>query len=271
MTTATVARANISIRSVSKSFEIPKEPPFLALRDASIEVQPGEFLALVGPSGCGKSTLLRMIAGLLKPTEGEIWVGDTRITRPQEDFSIVFQSPRLLPWKTVTENVMLPLALGRGKRVPKAEARERARELLQLVQLEGFDGRYPAELSGGMQQRVSIARSLVNSASVLLMDEPFGALDAFTREHLNEELLRIWAATKRTIVFVTHDMDEAVFLADRVAVMGKEPGRIVDIVDIPLERPRTAQARTTEEFFASVRQLRQALAAGSVGDDLGAE
>ncbi|WP_221177362.1 ABC transporter ATP-binding protein [Nocardioides marmoriginsengisoli] len=253
---------------MSKSFEIPREAPFLALKEASIEVEPGEFLALVGPSGCGKSTLLRMIAGLLKPTEGEIWVGDRQITRPQEDFSIVFQSPRLLPWKTVLENVMLPLALGRGKKVPKAEAKARAQELLELVQLEGFGGRFPSELSGGMQQRVSIARSLVNSANVLLMDEPFGALDAFTRERLNEELLRIWSATGRTIIFVTHDMDEAVFLADRVAVMGKEPGRIVDVVDIPLARPRNAESRTSEEFFGSVRRLRQTLSTG-VGVDAG--
>ena len=260
--TATAVRAAISVRGVTKSFELPKEPPFLALKDASIEVAPGEFLALVGPSGCGKSTLLRMIAGLLKPTAGEIWFGDERVTRPQEDFSIVFQNPRLLPWKTVTENVMLPLMLGRGKRLPKAEARARAQELLELVQLDGFGSRFPSELSGGMQQRVSIARSLVNSANVLLMDEPFGALDAFTREHLNEELLRIWAATGKTIVFVTHDMEEAVFLADRVAVMGKEPGRIVDVVDIPLERPRVPEVRTSEEFFGSVRLLRQVLATG---------
>ena len=258
------ARASISVRGVTKRFEIPREPSFLALQEASLEVSPGEFLALVGPSGCGKSTLLRLMSGLIPPSEGEIWVGDTRVEGPQADFSTVFQSPRLLPWKTVEENVALPLRLGRRRATPaKREVRDRVAELLDLVQLSAFARRYPGELSGGMQQRVSIARSLVTSASILLMDEPFGALDAFTREYLNEELLSIWKATGRTIVFVTHDMDEAVFLADRVAVMGAQPGRIIDVVDIDLPRERDGGIRTDAAFFDAVRTVRQAM--GSTG------
>jgi len=219
---------------------------FVALKDVNLEVRRGEFLAIVGPSGCGKSTFLDMIAGLAHPSSGELSIDDRPITGPALDRGIVLQGYALFPWRTVRENVEFGLEI---KKLPKGERREIALRYLELVGLADFAERYPHELSGGMKQRVAIARALAYDPEVLLMDEPFAAVDAQTRENLHEELLRIWEETHKTIIFVTHSIDEAVFLADRVAVMTVNPGTIKEIVDIHLPRPRSnAAIRSSVEF-----------------------
>ena len=221
-----------------------------AVSDVSFEVEPGTFMVLVGPSGCGKSSLLMMMAGLRHPTSGTILIGNRPITKPDPDrVGVVFQEASLFPWLTAEENVEFPLAL---RHVPKDERREKARTALALVGLEGFDTRYPHELSGGMKQRVSIARGLVQNPPVLLMDEPFAALDEQTRMTMGDELLRIWAETKKTVVFVTHSLTEAVYLADVVLVMSARPGRIIDRVPVTLPRPRTYEM-TGGEVFGRLR------------------
>lgn len=207
-----------------------------ALRDISVTVHSGEFFSLLGPSGCGKSTLLRIIAGLFSPTTGRITYAANPDSSKPPALGIVFQNPVLLPWRNVLANVTLP---ARITGADKTKARRTALELLELSGLRGFEDRYPHELSGGMQQRVAICRALMLDPPVLLMDEPFGALDAITREHLNFELMRIWSETKKTIIFVTHNIEEAVLLSDRIAVMTARPGRISDIVPVGLERPRS--------------------------------
>ncbi|WP_051386651.1 ABC transporter ATP-binding protein [Bradyrhizobium sp. ARR65] len=218
----------------------------LALSQVSLDIKPGRFVVLVGPSGCGKSTLLMMLAGLRQPTSGTILINGTPITQPDPDrVGVVFQEASLFPWLTAEDNVEFPLAL-RG--VSKAERRARAEEALKLVGLEGFGKRHPQELSGGMKQRVSIARGLVQDPPVLLMDEPFAALDEQTRMTMGDELLRIWAATGKTVVFVTHSLTEAVYLADEVVVMSARPGRIVDQLQIPLPRPRTYEMLSGDAF-----------------------
>ena len=221
-----------------------------AVSDVSFDVEPGAFVVLVGPSGCGKSSLLMMMAGLRRPTSGTILIGNRPITKPDPDrVGVVFQEASLFPWLTAEENVEFPLAL---RHVPKDERREKARTALALVGLEGFDARYPHELSGGMKQRVSIARGLVQNPPVLLMDEPFAALDEQTRMTMGDELLRIWAETKKTVVFVTHSLTEAVYLADVVLVMSARPGRIIDRVPVTLPRPRTYEM-TGGEVFGRLR------------------
>ncbi len=221
-----------------------------AVSDVSFEVESGTFVVLVGPSGCGKSSLLMMMAGLRHPTSGTILIGNRPITKPDPDrVGVVFQEASLFPWLTAEENVEFPLAL---RHVPKDERREKARKALALVGLEGFDARYPHELSGGMKQRVSIARGLVQNPPVLLMDEPFAALDEQTRMTMGDELLRIWAETKKTVVFVTHSLTEAVYLADVVLVMSARPGRIIDRVPVTLPRPRTYEM-TGGEVFGRLR------------------
>jgi NitT/TauT family transport system ATP-binding protein len=218
----------------------------LAVSDVSFEVRPGRFVVLVGPSGCGKSSLLMMMAGLRQPTSGTILVSGAAIDKPDPDrVGVVFQEPSLFPWLTAEENVEFPLAL-RG--VAKAERRTKAEEMLKLVGLEGFGKRHPHELSGGMKQRVSIARGLVQDPPVMLMDEPFAALDEQTRMTMGDELLRIWAATGKTVVFVTHSLTEAVYLADEVAVMSARPGRIVDHLQVSLPRPRTYEMLSGDAF-----------------------
>jgi NitT/TauT family transport system ATP-binding protein len=218
----------------------------VALEDVSIAVRPGRFVVLVGPSGCGKSTLLMMMAGLLQQTSGTITINGAPIPRPDPDrVGVVFQEPSLFPWLTAEENVEFPLAL-RG--VPKNERRAKAQDALQLVGLDGFGRRHPHELSGGMKQRVSIARGLVQDPPVLLMDEPFAALDEQTRMTMGDELLRIWAATGKTVVFVTHSLTEAVYLADEVLVMSARPGRIVDHLQVALPRPRTYDMLSGDAF-----------------------
>jgi len=217
-----------------------------ALSQVSLEIKPGRFVVLVGPSGCGKSTLLMMLAGLRAPTSGSLLINGTPITKPDPDrVGVVFQEASLFPWLTAEENVEFPLAL-RG--VARAERRAKAEEALKLVGLEGFGKRHPHELSGGMKQRVSIARGLVQDPPVLLMDEPFAALDEQTRMTMGDELLRIWAATGKTIVFVTHSLTEAVYLADEVVVMSARPGRIVDHLQVSLPRPRTYEMLSGDVF-----------------------
>ena len=213
-----------------------------ALDEIDLHVQQNEFITLIGRSGCGKSTLLRLIAGLLPPTTGRIKVDGEPVTAPRRDVSFMFQRPALLPWRSVVSNVMLPVEISGGDRDKdrdKSAYRDRAHELLELVGLQGFERRLPHELSGGMQQRVSLCRSLIRSPKVMLMDEPFSALDALTRAELSEELQRIQMELATTIVFVTHSIEEAVVLADRVVVLSPRPGRLREIVDITIPRPRT--------------------------------
>jgi len=207
-----------------------------ALDEVNLEVNAGEFVAVVGRSGCGKSTLLRLVAGLVTPTTGEVWVGDQRVRRPRPSVSLVFQRPALLPWRSVLDNVMLPAEIHRWSR---KEYRARAHELLELVGLAGFERRLPHELSGGMQQRVAVCRSLLTSPEVLLMDEPFSALDALTREELSAGLQDLHMRLRTTIMFVTHSIDEAVLLADRVVVLTERPGRVRTIIDVVVPRPRS--------------------------------
>ena len=212
-----------------------------------------EFVAVVGPSGCGKSTLLRIIAGLISPTEGAVGIGGATVTGPRRDVGIVFQTPTLLPWADVLDNVLFPLSLARGI---DAAGRDTALGLLRLAGLAGFERKMPRELSGGMQQRAAICRALVANPNVLLMDEPFGALDALTREEMSLELMRICAEHPKTIYFVTHSVSEAVLLADRVVVMSTRPGRIVDIVPVDLPRPRTFDLVEAPEFLRCAKRIR---------------
>ncbi|WPP47041.1 ABC transporter ATP-binding protein [Pseudomonas sp. AN-1] len=217
----------------------------VALQDFDLEIREGEFLSVLGPSGCGKSTFLSILAGLADKSGGSIHIDGRPLQGINANQGVVFQGYALFPWRTVLENIEVGLEI-RG--VGKAERRERAREYLELVGLHGFGARYPHEISGGMKQRVAIARSLVYEPDVLLMDEPFAALDAQTREILQGELLRIWDQRKKTIVFITHSLDEAIFLSDRIAVMTHRPGRVKEIIEVPLARPRLAEVRNSEEF-----------------------
>src|SRR5579884_1699019 len=230
----------------------------LALSDVSLDIAEGEFLSLLGPSGCGKSTLLRLIGDLLQPTGGEIRLRRKAAARARLDcdYGMVFQSPVLYDWRTVAKNVQLPLEI---MRVPRVERRERTRRLLRLVGLQEFENRFPWELSGGMQQRVAIARALSFQPGILLMDEPFGALDEMTRDRLNLELLNVWSETGTTIVFVTHSIPEAVFLSDRIAVMSPRPGRVDAVVPVDLPRPRDASTREDPDFFDLIKLIRSHL------------
>ncbi|WP_416414206.1 ABC transporter ATP-binding protein [Pantoea sp. App145] len=224
-----------------------------ALAEVSLDVAEGEFVAILGPSGCGKSTLLKLTAGLLHPTHGRIMVGAGTVTRPGRETGVVFQKPNFLPWKTVLANVLMPAkTLG----LVDGSARKRAREMLAMVGLGEFADNYPFELSGGMQQRVGIARMLLHDPQLLLMDEPFAALDALTREMLMLELQRIWEQQRKSVLFITHSIQEAVFLADRVLVMSPRPGKIVASLTIPLPRPRTLETLGQGEFMVLCQHLR---------------
>jgi len=224
---------------------------FEVLHDVSLDAAPGELLCLLGPSGCGKSTLLGALAGHLLPARGTLLINGEAIEGPHPDRGLVFQQHTLFPWKTVLQNVAYGLKL---KGVDRAQREAEARQMIAQVGLAGFEQRYPLELSGGMQQRVEIARVLVNRPRVLLMDEPFGALDALTRAHMQELLLDLWNRLRTTILFVTHDIDEALFLADRVLVLGPRPGRIIDELRVPFGRPRHAGQLTEPEFAALKRR-----------------
>lgn len=227
-----------------------------ALDDVNLEVRRNEFVTLVGRSGCGKSTLLRMVAGLLTPTAGTISVAGEPVTKPRQDVSLMFQRAALLPWRTVLSNIMLPVEI---LHLDEAASRKRAHELIELVGLKGFEKRLPHELSGGMQQRVSLCRSLIQNPNVLLMDEPFSALDALTRAELSIELQRIRMEQETTIIFVTHSIEEAVLLADRVVVLSQRPGRLRKIVDVDIPRPRSlghnAHADRVAEVSAELHEL----------------
>jgi NitT/TauT family transport system ATP-binding protein len=249
-------RTVVSLCNVSKTFARGRVN---ALATIDLEVHDGEFVSLIGPSGCGKSTLLRIVGDLIEPTGGEVVVNgkSPRRARLDRDYGIVFQDPVLYDWRTVAKNISLPLEMLGWDRRRRAA---RVRELIELVELGGFEAHHPWQLSGGMQQRVSIARALSFSPALLLMDEPFGALDEMTRERLNLELLRIWDASASTIVFVTHSIPEAVFLSTRVVVMSARPGRIAAVVDIELPQPRTAATREEPRFFELVTEVRERLA-----------
>jgi len=229
-----------------------------AVEKTRLEIEPGEFVCILGPSGCGKSTLLNTVAGFIEPTSGQVLIDDEVVTEPGPDRGMVFQQYSLFPWKTVLENVAF------GPRLEKhsdGEAVRTANSFLNMVGLSAFADRYPEELSGGMKQRVGIARALANYPSVLLMDEPFGALDAQTRVMMQENLLKIWAQFRNTVLFITHDVDEAIFLADRVLVMSASPGRIIADIPVTLERPRDVEIATEEEFIAIKKRCIDAIRA----------
>jgi NitT/TauT family transport system ATP-binding protein len=256
-------QAVVSLRNVTKSFGAGG---VTALQSVDLDVRPGEFVSLIGPSGCGKSTLLRIVGDLVEPTSGEVVVNgkSARQARLDRDYGIVFQDAVLYDWRTVEKNIALPLELMGHDRAARMH---RVRELMEAVELTGFEKHYPWQLSGGMQQRVSIARALSFSPELLLMDEPFGALDEMTRERLNAELLRIWRDIGSTIVFVTHSIAEAVFLSTRVVVMSRRPGRIAAVVDIDLTQPRTADTREEPRFFELVTEVRDRLREGGLDED----
>lgn len=249
----------VTLSGVSMVFETSSGSVH-ALDDIDLAVTDGEFLSLIGPSGCGKSTMLRLIGDLLAPTTGSVEVRGkpARQARLDRDYGMVFQSSTLLDWRRVAANVELPLEI---MGIDETAREQRAREMLALVDLAGFENSYPWQLSGGMRQRVSIARALAFEPSILLMDEPFGALDEMTRERMQMELLRIQEQTGTTIVFVTHSIPEAAFLSDRVAVMSPRPGRITDVIDISLPKPRVFETREDPRFFSAVTQVRESLRA----------
>ena len=245
----------IMMKNIGMTYQTSTNTDVTALTNVTMNIHKGEFVSLLGPSGCGKTTLLRIIADLLVPTTGEITVGgetpkDARLKRK---YGIVFQGAVLYDWRTVKKNIMLPLEI---MHLPKRDCEERAEKMLELVGLKDFAKHYPRQLSGGMQQRVGIARALAIQPEILLMDEPFSALDEFTREKLHEDLLRIWRKTNKTIVFVTHNIQESVFLSDRVCVLSPHPGRISALIEIDLPRPRTMEMKSTLEFTEYVARIR---------------
>lgn len=250
----------LAVDGVSKGYQRP-DGRLPVLDHISFQVKEREFLCLVGASGCGKTTLLKLIAGLEDPTAGSIGLAGEKVQQPSRRVGFVFQDPTLMAWRTVKANVMLPLEVdGLNER----EAQDQAQALLDLVGLHGFEGTHPAQLSGGMAQRVALARALVHDPQLLLLDEPFGALDALTRERMGRELLRIWRARRKTVVMVTHSVPEAVYLADRVLVLGPRPASIVDEVSIDLPRPRSQEVREAPACTAVMRRVRHAL--GPIGE-----
>ena len=246
----------MAIRDATKFYQT-RSGAVHALDKVSLDVREGEFLCILGPSGCGKTTLLWSMAGLHPLTSGEILLGDLPITKPHPEIAMIFQDANLLPWRNLEKNIELPFEL---KRKPPDKAL--IRKLLDRVSLTGFENKFPRELSGGMQQRASIVRSLAVNPSVLLMDEPFGALDAFTRDEMNLLIQEIWMETRKTIAFVTHSISEAIFLADRVAVMSARPGRIAEIYDIDIPRPRPIDIQTRPDFIARILEIKSCIKHG---------
>lgn len=246
----------VALDEISVTYQDSKKNTRTVLDHVSLHIRQGEFISLLGPSGCGKTTLLRVIADLKEQTEGTVKVAgqSAEKARLAHKCAMVFQTPSLLEWRTVLENIELPLEL---KKIPKKERRKIALKQLEIVDLQGYENSYPKELSGGMQQRVGIARALAADPEILLMDEPFSALDEFTKARLHGDLLRIWRNTGKTIVFVTHNISESVFLSDRVCVLSSNPARISEIVDIRLPRPREGSVLKTEEYFKAVSQIRE--------------
>jgi len=256
----TTDRAKIELRGISKSFALNAKGAngsVQALQSVSLSIAPNEFLTIIGPSGCGKTTLLRIIASITEPDAGEVLIDGQPVSQPGPERAMVFQTFGLFPWKTVLDNVRFPLTV---RKVPGPEATERAMAHLGQVGLERFAHGYPHQLSGGMQQRVGLARALATGADILLMDEPFGSIDAQTRELMQEELMRLWQEERKTVVFVTHDLDEAVLLADRILLLSRGPGRVRDILPVDLPRPRLDYDVRGHAAFAKVRgELWQAL------------
>ena len=252
----TVAPAKLRIENVALRFTPKHGAPIIALENISLDIRDKEFTVIVGPSGCGKTSLLRLVAGLIEPTEGTIWLDDVRVTGPGRDRGMVFQSYTLFPWLTVQQNVEFGLKL---RRTPPSERRDIARRFIAQVGLEGFERHYPKQLSGGMMQRVALARALANDPAVLLMDEPFGALDSQTRSLMQELLLDIWQQSSKTVLFITHDIDESILLGDRVYVMTARPGRIKEMVDIDLPRSRAVDVLTSEPFMKLKRRIMRSI------------
>jgi len=246
----------VSIRDVGKVYPSP-HGEVTALEDINLEIHNHEFVSLLGPSGCGKSTLLKCLAGLEKATKGEILIQDQPVVGPPDDMGVVFQRDILLDWRNILDNVLL---ITEFRRLDRSKYKDKARALLGRFGLQGFENRHPWELSGGMRQRASICRALLDDPELLLMDEPFGALDAMTRDDLNLELARLWQDTQKTVLFITHSIPEAVFLSDRVVVMSRNPGRIDEVLQVDLPRPRHLSVRETPEFGAYVSHLRQRFA-----------
>jgi NitT/TauT family transport system ATP-binding protein len=256
--TEAAGEAMIEVRGLDKIYQSRREGEVHALQDINVRIRAGEFICVVGPSGCGKSTLLKILAGIVPHSRGEVLIDGAPAEAAGRDTGLVFQSPVLLPWRTVLENTLLPAdVLGLDRRV----ATERARLLLRMVGLEGFESNYPFELSGGMQQRCAITRALLHDPRILLMDEPFGALDAMTRDTMNLELQRIWSESGKTVLLITHSIPEAVFLADRVFVMSPRPGRILDEVHTGFPRPRGLEIMSTPAFGDAVMRIRKRFSA----------
>lgn len=264
MTQAATAQTVIEASGVGLTFDTA-DGPVHALKDVNLSIAQGDFVSFIGPSGCGKTTFLRAVAALETPTEGTLTVNgmSPEAARKARAYGYVFQAAGLYPWRTIAGNVKLPLEIMGYSR---AEQEARVAEVLALVELEGFGRKYPWQLSGGMQQRASIARALAFDARILLMDEPFGALDEIVRDRLNEELLKLWARTGKTIGFVTHSIPEAVYLSTRIVVMSPRPGRITDIIDSPLPRERPLEIRDSPEFIAIAHRVREGLRAGHVDE-----
>ncbi len=265
MTTESTTQAVVEARNLDLVFQT-NDGPVQALRDVNLTINKGDFVSFIGPSGCGKTTFLRVMAALEQPTGGEITVNGMSPdeARRQRAYGYVFQASGLYPWRNIARNIKLPLEI---MGYSKSEQEKRVNEVLELVELSGFEGKYPWQLSGGMQQRASIARALAFDADILLMDEPFGALDEIVRDHLNEQLLKLWARTNKTIAFVTHSIPEAVYLSTKIVVMSPRPGRITDVIESPLPKERPLDIRDSPEFIEIAHRVREGLRAGH-GDDV---
>ena len=250
----------ISASNLDLTFQT-NDGPVHALKDVNLEIHKGDFVSFIGPSGCGKTTFLRVMADLEQPTGGSVTINGVspEEARKSRAYGYVFQAAGLYPWRTIGGNIRLPLEI---MGVPRAEQAERVQRVLDLVELSGFEKKFPWQLSGGMQQRASIARALSFDADILLMDEPFGALDEIVRDHLNEQLLKLWARTEKTIAFVTHSIPEAVYLSTKIVVMSPRPGRIADVIESPLSRERPLEIRDTPEFIALAHEVREGLREG---------
>jgi NitT/TauT family transport system ATP-binding protein len=244
----------IGIAGLTKIYRTASGQEITALANVDLDIADGEFVTVVGPSGCGKTTLLKILAGIMRRSSGTVMLNGVPVEKPSRDVGVVFQQPILLPWRTVLSNMLLPVELQHRDRNAHLA---HARQYLKMAGLDGFEDKYPNELSGGMQQRVGIGRALVHDPAVLLMDEPFGALDAMTRDTMNIELLRIWDESRKTVMLITHSIAEAVLLADRVVVMSPRPGRIVDVVEVELPRPRTLDIINSEAFGRYVKAIRR--------------
>ena len=264
MKTSQTAAPVIAAKGLNLTFQTG-DGPVHALKDVTLDIGKGEFVSFIGPSGCGKTTFLRTIADLEQPTSGAITVNDMTpdAARRARAYGYVFQAAGLYPWRTIAGNVKLPLEI---MGYSKSEQDQRVKKVLELVELSGFERKFPWQLSGGMQQRASIARALAFDADILLMDEPFGALDEIVRDRLNEQLLDLWARTQKTICFVTHSIPEAVYLSTRIVVMSPRPGRITDVIDSPLPRERPLDIRDTPEFIDIAHRVREGLRAGHLDD-----